>query len=229
MATIEAWWATLATWPWSMIAAILAGGSLLVAGHTQIVRPRLRRRKLKQPFRAYFLVTSLERFPLDYVLQDDREHYVKELVVPPNSEIPIQIVLEPRVSFLQRELYFGCDEHLVDKEKPRATEYFVPFVIEGVRGRGKPDADHPGHYIDYNGFYHVREDYLYTKDTRVIGFKLRTGATGTYPAQIYTQTDDVRGRAELTIKVERPAKTKMRCVMKAHRSKGCVVVPMAKA
>src|ERR1043166_4813876 len=103
MATIEAWWATLATWPWSMIAAILAGGSLLVAGHTQIVRPRLRRRKLKQPFRAYFLVTSLERFPLDYVPQDDREHYVKELVVPPNSEIPIQIVLEPRVSFLQRE------------------------------------------------------------------------------------------------------------------------------
>jgi hypothetical protein len=229
MAAILAMLATITTWQWPMIGAFLAGGSLLLIGHTQIIRPWLRRRKLRQPFRAYFLVTSLGRFPLDYILQDDHEHYVKELVVPPNSEVPIQVVLEPRVSFLQRELYFGCDEHLVDKEKPRATEYFVPFVIEGVRGRGKPDAGHPGHYIDYNGFYHVREDYLYTKDTRVIGFKLVTGAIGIYPAQIFTQTDDVRGRADLTIKVERPAKTKMRCVMKAHRSKGCFVVPIGKA
>jgi hypothetical protein len=229
MATISAMLATLATWQWSMIAAFLAGGSLLVAGHSQILRPWLRRRKLRRPFRAYFLVTSLGRLPpLDYVLQDDEEHFVKELVVPPDSEIPIQIVLEPRVSFLQRELYFGCDEHLTDEKKPRAIEYFVPFVVKGVRGQGKPDAAHPGHYIDYNGFYHVREDYLYTKDARVIGFKLVTGATGSYPAQIFTQTDDVRGRADLKIKVEQPPKTKMRCFMKGHRSKGCFVTPIGK-
>jgi hypothetical protein len=229
MAVISAIVAAMATWHWSMIAAFLAGASFLVAGHSQILRPWLRRRKLRQPFRAYFLVTSLGRLPtLDYVLQDDEEHFVKELVVPPNSEIQIQIVLEPTVSFLQRELYFGCDEYSADKNKPHAIEYFVPFVAKGVRGQGKPDAAHPGHYIDYNGFYHVREDYLYTKDTRVIGFKLVTGVTGTYPAQIYTQTDDVRGRADLIIKVERPAKTKMRCFMTGHRSKGCFVTPLGK-
>jgi hypothetical protein len=228
-AAVSAMLATISTWPWPMIGAFLAGGSLLLIGYTQIIRPRLRRHKLKRPFEAYFLITSLDRFPLDYVLQDDHEHYVKELVVPPNSEIPIQIVLEPRVSFMQHELFFGCDEHLVSREKPCAIEYFVPFVVEGVRGRGKPDADHPGHYIDYNGFYHVRENYLYTKDTRVIGFKLITKSVGTYPAQVFTLTDDVKGKVDIIIKVERPPKTRMRCAMKAHRIRGCFVMPIGKA
>jgi hypothetical protein len=230
MAAISAILATISGWQWPMISAFFGAGAFSLVGYTQIIRPWLRRYKLRRPFKAYFLVTSLDRLPLlDYVLQDDQEHFVKELVVPPNSEIPIQIVLEPRLSFMQREIYFGCDEHSVDKEKPRAIEYFVPFVVEGVRGRGKPDANHPGHYTDYNGFYHIREDYLYTKDTRVIGFKLVTKGTGTYPAQIYTQTDDVRGRVDLIIKVERPAKTKMQCALKAHRIRGCFVTPMGKA
>ena len=220
---------TVGAWPWPMIGAFLAAGSLLLIGHTQIVRPWLRRRKLKRPFRAHFLITPPNRFPLKYVLQDDDEHYVKELVVPPNSEIPIQIVLEPRLSFMQHEIYFGCDESLADEKKPRATEYFVPFVREGVRGHGKPDAAHPGHYTDYNGFYHVRENFLYTKDCRVIGFKLQTGATGIYPAQIYTVTEDVRGKVDLVIRVEQPARTKMRCTRKEHRIRGCFVTPAGKA
>jgi len=131
---------------------------------------------------AYFLIPSADQFALDYAQQNNRAHYVKKLVVPPHKEIPIQIVLEPRLSFMQRELYFGCGEHLADEEKPRATAWFVPFVREGVRKSGKPDAEHPGHYTDTNGFYHVREDYLYTSDTRVIGFKLLTGRPGTFQA-----------------------------------------------
>jgi hypothetical protein len=182
---------TISTWHWPMIAAFLAGGSLLVGAvslvivaTTQVIRPWLRCRKLKRPFDAYFSITSLHRFPLEYVVQDDQDHEVKELVVPAHSEIPIQIVLYPRLSFLEREIYFGCGENVFDPEKPRAREYFVPFVVEGERRSGKPDAAHPRHYIDYNGFYHVREDYLYTNDTRVIGFKLVTKAPGDYPAQV---------------------------------------------
>ena len=67
--------------------------------------------------------------------------------------------------------------------------------------------------------------FVYTTDTRVIGFKLETKATGTYRAQVFTVSDDVRGRADLTIRVEQPVKTKMRCVMKVHRTRGCFVTP----
>jgi hypothetical protein len=217
--------AMLAALNWSMVSAFFSAAAVFLVWYVNFFRPWRRRRRLRQPFDAYFLITSTGRFRLDYVQQNDREHYVKKLVVPPRKEVLIQIVLEPRVSFMQHELYFGCDEHLEDEEKPRATEYFVPFVREGVRGSGKPDEAHPGHYTDYNGFYHVREDYLYTADTRVIGFKLLTGRTGTFRAQVYTVTDDVRGRADLKIKVQEPAKTKMRCYRKWHRIRLCSVKP----
>jgi hypothetical protein len=160
IATISGAWTAIQTWPWPIASAIFSATALVLIGYVQIFRPWRRRRKLKRPFRAYFLITSLGRFPLNYVLQDDQEHFVKELVVPSNSEIPIQIVLEPKLSFMQHELYFGCDESLADEKKPRATEWFVPFVRDGVRRSGKPDAEHPGHYTDYNGFYHVRENFL---------------------------------------------------------------------
>ena len=111
---------------------------------------------VKRPFKAHFVITSRGRFTLNYIVQDDKEHFVRELVVPANTEVPIQIALEPRLSFLEHEIYFGCDESLVDENKPRAIEWFVPFIREGVRRSGKPDAEHPGHYTDYNGFYHVR-------------------------------------------------------------------------
>jgi hypothetical protein len=226
MAALSAILMTIDSWRWPIIGAFLSAGSLLIIAHTQIFRPWLRRRKLKRPFRAHFLITPSKLFPLSYVVQDgDDEHYVKELVVPPNSEISIQIVLEPRLSFMQHEIYFGCDESLADEKKPRAIEYFVPFVREGVRGRGKPDVDHPGHYTDYHGFYHVRENYLYTKDCRIIGFKLQTGAIGIYSTQVYTLTEDVRGRVDLIIRVEDPAKTKMRCHLKKHRWRRCFVMP----
>jgi hypothetical protein len=222
--TISRFWATIQTWHWPIISAFFSAAAFFLILHVQILRPRRRRRKLKRPFDAYFLITSRNRFQLNYVVQDENEeHFVKELVVPPKSEIPIQIILQPRLSFLQREIYFGCEESVASGEKPRATEYFVPFVTRGARRSGRPDEAHPGHYTDYNGFYHVREDYLYTKDDRVIGFKLETRATGTYRAQIYVVTDDVRGEAELLIKVERPAITRMRCVRKKHRK--CFVAP----
>jgi hypothetical protein len=207
---------------WQLLVGV---STLFLVWFAQFFRPWLRRRQLRRPFDAYFLITTARRFSLDYVQQDSDEHQVRKLVVPPNTEIPIQIILIPRLSFTEHELYFGCDEKLVDESKPRATEWFVPFVREGVRKLGKPDAEHPGHYTDYNGFYHVRENYLYTADTRVIGFKLLTGRTGTFRAQVFTDTDDVRGRADLKIKVQEPAKTKMRCYRKWHRIRLCRVKP----
>jgi hypothetical protein len=226
LATLSALWADL---NWSIVSAFFGASAVFLVWYTQIFRPWRRRRRLRRPFDAYFLITSIGRFPLDYVQQNNREHYVKKLVVPPRSEISIQIVLHPKLSFTQYELYFGCSEHLVDEEKPRATEYFVPFVREGVRRSGKPDEAHPGHYTDYNGFYHVREKFLYTADARVIGFKLLTGRTGSFRAQVYAVTDDVRGQADLKIKVEEPARTKMRCYRRWHRIRLCSVKPAQKA
>jgi hypothetical protein len=41
----------------------------------------------------------------------------------------------------------------------------------------------------------------YVRITRVIGFKLLTTGPGNYPAQVFTVTDEIRGKADLVIKV----------------------------
>jgi hypothetical protein len=122
--------AMLAALDRQMVSVLLGAITLCLVWYTQIFRPWRKRRQLRRPFNAYFLIPSADQFALDYAQQNNRAHYVKKLVVPPHKEIPIQIVLEPRLSFMQRELYFGCGEHLADEEKPRATEWFVPFVRE---------------------------------------------------------------------------------------------------
>jgi hypothetical protein len=118
MATISATWAAL---DWPVVSALLGATTLFLVWYVQIFRPWRRRRQLKRPFDAHFLITANGQFPLDYVQQNNREHYVKKLVVPPNREIPVQIVLVPKLSFMQRELYFGCDESLMDERLRRLT------------------------------------------------------------------------------------------------------------
>jgi hypothetical protein len=77
MAAISAAWATIQTWPWPIVSAFFSAVVVSLIVYTQIVRPWQRRRKLKRPFEANFLITSQTRFPLNYVVQDDDEHFVE--------------------------------------------------------------------------------------------------------------------------------------------------------
>src|SRR5690242_17998632 len=93
---------TVHEWPWPIISALCSAAALILLAYIQIGRIWIRRLRLLRPFRAYFLIPRHEEFALDYAVQDNRAHFVKELILPPNSEVAIQIVLEPRLSFLQR-------------------------------------------------------------------------------------------------------------------------------
>lgn len=136
------------------------------------------------------------------MVQDDRVHLVKEIAVPSHSEVAIEIVLFPQLRFVQQEIYFGCEQGGV-AEKPCPFEYFSSFVRQGIRGTGKPDKDHPDHYI---------------------GFKVETKKSGIYPTQVFVVEDEARGKTTgLTIKVEDRPSTKMRCT--EHRK--CFVAPKA--
>ena len=195
----------LQTWPWPMVSGLCGAAAFSVVTYTQIVRPWVRRRRLTRPFRAYFVIPPRQKSELDNVVQDDRVHLVKEIVVRSHSEVAIEIVLFPKLRFVQQEIYFGCEQGGV-AEKPCPFEYFSSFVRQGIRGTGKPDK---GHYIDDDGLYHVRESHLYVNDPRRIGFKVKTKKSGIYPAQVFVVADEARGKTTgLTIKVEDRPSTK---------------------
>jgi hypothetical protein len=54
-----------------------------------------------------FIITSRNRRILPYAYQDDRDHFVNELTVPSNSEIPVELTFTPSLHFSATDLTFG--------------------------------------------------------------------------------------------------------------------------
>jgi hypothetical protein len=118
----------------------------------EFVYPFYRRWKLKEPARAYFIITSKDRFDLKYAAQDEREHILETLVLPSHTyDLLLHIVWEAKIDFMQNgvEFVFEGDSHA----KPLFNYWYRPFVKTGTSTR-KP-GEYPGHYIDYHDNYHI--------------------------------------------------------------------------
>src|SRR5579864_2445127 len=144
----------ITTWPWSMISAFAAVIALGVLIHINFVRPNVRRRRLKKPVKAVFLIPSKIQRDCDFVLQDERTHLVKSIIVPPNHDIIIDLRFEPRMFFTTSEVAIGCDGDI--SKIPYVTEYHNEFIKQG---EGKIVVPGPGnrHYVDWHIFYHYKE------------------------------------------------------------------------
>jgi len=204
-----------------MIGAGVSTAVLGLAVFTQIIKPWLRRRRLRQPCKVHFLIRPLQSHRLSYVLQDDQRHDVKAMVLPAHSEVEIEIGYKAKVHFRETEMTFGCDGD--EDAKPYATECFVRFVAIG-KGHWIPGQDE-GHYVDVHRYYHSRRDVFRNVGTHyVTGFKFVTRAPGAYRTYLSFLGDEVEGNAELLILVEDKPHTRMKCV----RHWGCYLRPISR-
>jgi hypothetical protein len=224
--------ASVANWPWPIISAFVALVALAVIVHVNILRPRLRRRRLKMPAHAWFVVPSKRHHGCDFAGQDHDEHILKTIVLPLNSEMTIDFRFKPRLFFHNSEIVIGCEGDTA----PKAKEYFNRFVAEG---EGKHIIPGPGnrHYIDKHGFYHYRESAATRQWSRetfgAMAFKFRTGTRGRYTVDIYFLGDEVEGKnSELTVVVEDDPQTVMRCTDRKHKRLLCAtkgITPLSPA
>ena len=208
-----------------IIAAAVAAAGLLLALHIAFVRPWLRVRKLRRPCDAHFNIQPLLMGDLGYVIQDDEGHKVREIVLPANRLLELEIEYLPRIAYQERSIVFGCEGD--EATKPIPTEY-----IDRLDHRGKSyfvPGQHQGHTRNRHGFYHVTWDKPRTPGMRcIIGFKVHTREVGTYPVTLSFVTDEVLGKHEtLKITVEEPPRKFMRCIV--HRHRGCLVRPVISA
>jgi hypothetical protein len=223
--------ASVTSWPWPMIATFVGVVSCGLIIYVNIIRPRRRRAKLAHPVDAYFLIADQRHHDCEYAAQDDEEHRVKEIVVSSNSEVIVDLVLDPKISFISNTILFGC---LGDSAtKPYAVEYLNRFVEIGSGKRVNPECDDTKHIIDKHHLYHVRDDPRPWSlgVCGAIGFKLKTTVPGTYPVLIGFLGDDTGGEAlGLTITVEDAPKTPMRCILVEHRKRPCArgIKPISK-
>jgi hypothetical protein len=216
--------AEVSRFPIPTIGAALSLLTLILVYYTQIARPRSRRRKLKRPCDAYFIVTSADRRRLGYVSQDEREHFLKELVVPAGEIVPIEILIEPRMNFRYAELIFGFEDMQNLTSKPVVESFYAPFIVRGARQKGSPENNY-SHYVDHHGHYHIAENRdVSLKTYRSMGFSIRTREPGVYAATIAFTGDEVEGETNLKLRVEAKPETTMTCAWPTHDK--CKLTPL---
>jgi hypothetical protein len=69
----------------------------------------MRRRKLKNPIKAQFVIPPVQHHGCDFVAQDSTEHITKTIVLRSNSEAIIDLRFEPRLFFSTSEISLGCE------------------------------------------------------------------------------------------------------------------------
>jgi hypothetical protein len=204
---------------WSAIGALAGTCGLLILIATQVIKPLFRYWRIRAPCEVHFTILPLHQVRLDHVLQDDAAHHVKELVVPANSIIEIEIESVAKTTFHDDSWTFGCDG--ADDAKPYAIERFDRLIDIGKRN-WIPGKDE-GYSLDRHKYLRIPTDRTRSKGARLqLGLKLQTRAEGVYPANLFFFTDEGTRAAHLTIRVEDRPRTKMKCI--AHW--GCYVTPM---
>lgn len=159
--------------------------------------------KLRSPVRMYFLIPD-KRCELTYVEQDEKEHLVKELVLPSNSEHQVLIWFKPRVNYYEDSIYFGCEGDL--NKKPYVVDFSNPFILDNNLQRS--------YFRDWHQYYHLLTGKNRIKDeVYVTGFIVKTFEEGEYEANIFLHTPSRLGKAKLKITVKNNPTTGVLCIM----------------
>jgi len=201
---------------WIVAAAILAGLTLVAYCLKEMILPRIRRYRLRHPCHVYFNIMRPNEGDVSYVQRQGKSHHLKELVLPANCEVEIELIYLPKLDFFESELLFGCEVENPDG-KPYAFECFDRFAMPG-RGKGHwiPGVDQ-GHTLNRHKFYHIARNRSRNVGThRVVGFKFRTEQIGVWPMKLYFLTSEIEGSADLTVRVEERPTTSMKCYVKEH-------------
>ena len=214
--------------PWTIAGAIGALLSFVVAIavlwitiDVSFFLPKRRRaareQALNNPADVYFLVPSLDERRIDFAVQDQLDHWVEELIVPPHSTRLIEVRIAPHLDFSTYALQFGCFDNEKNKgtQKPIPTSMVRVFAKKGLNIVSSPDAT-PGHTITSHDFYEVAENRQWNKTVRVIGLMLEAKDTGTYRFFVYFMGPEVEASKELSIRVEAGGSEGMRCVKDDH-------------
>jgi hypothetical protein len=226
MAALAALVTTMTEWKWPIISAFVAVIALSAFVYVNIIRPRLRRWRLRQPVEPFFRITSLNLGITTYATQDSEQHEIKELVLKSHSTANILILLIPKVPFRSSNMTLEIGGRALLDTKPYITESFNPFIKEGAGKRVVPGESNNKHYIDIYHHYHAKQDRTWTVGNDVVaGFILKTRDSGVFPLVIRFSGEDVEGRVKLTIRVEDSPTTSMRCVSRKHKNRTCNIRP----
>jgi hypothetical protein len=215
---------------WGAIAAVLGVLGVFGFGLWEFaLQPCLRRRKLRRPCKAFFLISAMDQ--CSHAVQDDKPHYVEELTLPEEEEVQIDILYIPNLDFTYSQIFFGCgkqnNENLTTK--PVINTLANRFIKRGDPEES-PEKNPETQYVDEHEFYHVTKSKAVAKGAVYrFGFKIQTRKIGRYEFSIcFLSEEEGYHENKLFIRVEKNPSTKMKCVRKEHRWDACCIQPTFK-
>jgi hypothetical protein len=194
-----------------MVAAIFAGLSLLTLWFVNFLRPKLKQQELRRPIQPYFLVPSLMQHDCTYAQQDEDEHIINELSLPPNSEFIIDLIIKVKTAISYSELCVGFIGEL-DK-KPFASKYYNGYIKIGRGREVDPSVEDNDDFVDKHLYYHRRVSREVTAGTVLsLAFTIKTREVGLYPMHfLFVSGDELGEGTILFITVEEAPTIKLRC------------------
>jgi hypothetical protein len=192
-----------------VVSTIFVIGTVVTYVIREFIQPAIHRLRLRGPVGSHFVVVEIEKYKNDFAIQDDREHLVSELIVPPHEDVYIHLRFKNRLSFTQYHfvLYFDGDIN----RKPIIDNFHLKFIRRGSRKDRSPESD-PSHYTDYHGSYHIEETkHRAWGDYFVYAFNVKTRDPGTYNAIVTLNADGVSAESHLKLRVEPHSTHQMRC------------------
>lgn len=131
---------------------------------------------MDNPLEFHFFIPNMKlKIPLKYYKQDDEDHTPDELVMPPNFEDDLMILIRPKLSLLINEWYCGFGP---PNGKLPELSYSDVYVKQSIN-RNTP------RYIDSYGCVHFEVKQRYFLDDSYIGsMKIKTNEKGNFPLEI---------------------------------------------
>jgi hypothetical protein len=109
------------------------------------------------------------------------------LHVPSDSEVDIQLRLEPKLHYIQQEVVFGFEGEAGHRPEPVLTKN--TFIKVGKSKYTDPRED-PNHYIDTKDAYHIQGTKERTAgNTYALGFIVKTHGPGRFPVRLLVMSD----------------------------------------
>ena len=162
---------------------------------------------INDPFEIHFLIPSKEKYDgISYYEQDDEEHLVEELQIPPNTEDVIFLWIKPKINIELGERYFGFESE--DGGENPEIRYCNPFV--------KEESKTPDYYIDWHGYYHMigaspEQRIWQAGEVYVPSFKITTHSKGDFIFQAVFHINGL-GYHQITEKKYQIVKEQLRLV-----------------
>jgi hypothetical protein len=128
--------------------------------------------------------------------------YCRELHVPPNALVSLQLRIIPTLHYKQTDSIFGFDGPA--KDRPLPVSVRNEFIKDGLTREQSPKTT-SSHYIDHGDCYHIKEPLERTKPNYYnYGFIVKTTTPGRYPVilEVITDCGEAKPKERLTLIVE---------------------------